>query len=399
MKRILILLLAIATAVPVLADTLSKVQRPLWVVDGKAIAEQEVQNITSEIESITVLINQEETSKFRHLGDVSNGVVVIALKNSEEDEIFVFAEVMPTYMGGDLNTFRGWVMENIRYPEEAMKNGWQGNVVVQFVVNREGYVTYDSVNVLQSQHPVLAEEVKRVISSSARWTPGIQNGRAVSVRLVLPVAFMIPDKMPVESVEVAVEEKSVDEVVVVGFGDGDVPARDNAPLYVIDGVPATAEEVNMLRVENIKMVALLTDVESLEYYKDMGDITNGVMIIHRYTYSDEPADPDTQPKFMGGSWDTFSEWFYANIRYPEQLKEQNLAANLVARFVVNDKGYIEIKEITTIKGSDNPLFHDEVRRVLLSSPQWTPASHNGKAVPCTGVVPVIFGNLIVNETE
>ena len=102
---------------------------------------------------------------------------------------------------------------------------------------------------------------------------------------------------------------------------------------------------------------------------------------------------------MGGSWDTFSEWFYANIRYPEQLKEQNLAANLVARFVVNDKGYIEIKEITTIKGSDNPLFHDEVRRVLLSSQQWTPASHNGKAVPCTGVVPVIFGNLIVNETE
>ena len=398
MKRILISIFAIALAIPAMADNVTMEQKPLWVVDGRAISEDEVSSLSSEIESITVLRSVEETAKFSRLGDVSNGVVVIALKQSEEEEVFIFADVMPSYMGGDLNTFRSWVIQHLRYPDEALKNGWQDNVVVQFVVNREGYITYDSINVIQSKYPVLADEVKRVIASTARWTPGVQNGRTVSVQCTLPVTFMIPGEPFIESAEVA--EKSVDNVVVVAFDDGNLPTTDKAPLYVINGVPVTAEDVNKIPAESVKMVALLTDVETLGYYKDFGDISNGVMIIHNSTYSDVAADPATQPKFMGGDWSTFREWFYSNLRYPEQLKGQNLSAHLVAQFVVNDKGYIEIQKITTIKGSDNPLFREEVERVLLSSPQWTPGlSDDGEQVACMGLVPVIFGEFIVNEAE
>lgn len=398
MKRILISIFVIVLAIPAMADNVTMEQKPLWVVDGRAISGEELSSLSSEIESITVLRNAEETAKFSHLGDVSNGVVVIALKQSEEEEVFIFADVMPSYMGGDLNTFRSWVIQHLRYPDEALKNGWQDNVVVQFVVNREGYITYDSINVIQSKYSVLAEEVKRVVASTARWTPGVQNGRAVSVRMTLPVTFMIPGQKPIESAESA--EESVDEVVVVAFDEGNLPKTDKAPLYIVDGVPVTAEEVNDIPAESVKMVALLTDVETLGYYKDFGDISNGVMIIHRYTYSDVAPEPSTQPKFMGGDWSTFREWFYSNLRYPEQLKNQNLSAHLVAQFVVNDKGYIEIQEITTIKGSDNPLFRDEVERVLLSSPQWTPgSSDDGEDVTCMGLIPVIFGEFIVNEAE
>ena len=398
MKRILISIFVIVLAIPAMADNVTMEQKPLWVVDGRAISGEELSSLSSEIESITVLRNAEETAKFSHLGDVSNGVVVIALKHSEEEEVFIFAEVMPSYMGGDLNTFRSWVIQHLRYPDEALKNGWQDNVVVQFVVNREGYITYDSIDVIQSKYSVLAEEVKRVVASTARWTPGVQNGRAVSVRMTLPVTFMIPGQKPIESAESA--EESVDEVVVVAFDDGNLPKTDKAPLYIVDGVPVTAEEVNDIPAESVKMVALLTDAEALGYYKDFGDISNGVMIIHRYTYSDVAPEPTTQPKFMGGDWSTFREWFYSNLRYPEQLKGQNLSAHLVAQFVVNDKGYIEIQKITTIKGSDNPLFRDEVERVLLSSPQWTPgSSDDGEDVTTMGLIPVIFGEFIIDEAE
>ena len=398
MKRILISIFVIVLAIPAMADNVTMEQKPLWVVDGRAISGEELSSLSSEIESITVLRNAEETAKFSHLGDVSNGVVVIALKQSEEEEVFIFAEVMPSYMGGDLNTFRSWVIQHLRYPDEALKNGWQDNVVVQFVVNREGYITYDSINVIQSKYSVLAEEVKRVVASTARWTPGVQNGRAVSVQCTLPVTFMIPGEPLIESAEVA--DKSVDNVIVVAFDEGNLPTTDKAPLYVVNGVPVTAEDVNKIPAESVKMVALLTDVETLGYYKDFGDISNGVMIIHNSTYSDVAAEPATQPKFMGGDWSTFREWFYSNLRYPEQLKDQNLSAHLVAQFVVNDKGFIEIKEITTIKGSDNALFRQEVERVLLSSPQWTPGlSDDGKQVTCMGLVPVVFGEFIVNEAK
>ena len=398
MKRILISIFVIVLAIPAMADNVTMEQKPLWVVDGRAISGEELSSLSSEIESITVLRNAEETAKFSHLGDVSNGVVVIALKQSEEEEVFIFAEVMPSYMGGDLNTFRSWVIQHLRYPDEALKNGWQDNVVVQFVVNREGYITYDSINVIQSKYSVLAEEVKRVVASTARWTPGVQNGRAVSVQCTLPVTFMIPGEPLIESAEVA--DKSVDNVIVVAFDEGNLPTTDKAPLYVVNGVPVTAEDVNKIPAESVKMVALHTDVEALGYYKDFGDISNGVMFIHNSTYSDVAAEPATQPKFMGGDWSTFREWFYSNLRYPEQLKDQNLSAHLVAQFVVNDNGFIEIKEITTIKGSDNTLFRQEVERVLLSSPQWTPGlSDDGKQVTCMGLVPVIFGEFIVNEAK
>ena len=85
------LIFAVATAIPALADSMSMVQRPLWVVDGRAISEEEVNNLDSGIVSITVLNSSEEVEKFKHLGDVSNGVVVIALERSEVDEVFLFA--------------------------------------------------------------------------------------------------------------------------------------------------------------------------------------------------------------------------------------------------------------------------------------------------------------------
>ena len=45
----------------------------------------------------------------------------------------------------------------------------------------------------------------------------------------------------------------------------------------------------------------------------------------------------------------------------------------------------------TFQGTPHPLLHAEVQRVLLSSPQWKPATKDGKAVAVVVVLPITFG--------
>jgi len=390
--------LAAVAAASVSAMDYGESQQPLYVVDGKAISAEEVKAIaSSEIESMTVIRDQKQLAQFKHLGDVSNGVIVVTLKDKEQDDIhFIAVDVMPSFMGGDLNTFRMWVMQNIRYPEVALEQRLQDMVVVKFVVNREGYIEQDGINVLQSNHPdIFVDEVKRVFTASPRWTPGIQKGSAVAVSLVLPVAFQLAGEdsaVEIDGMKIAVEGADVEEIVVRAFSNRDRVADGEAMMYVLDGVPMSVEEFKSLSVADIKQVTLYAEGDSeLEYYKHFGDVSRGVMVIKTYSPEVE-KNPDTEPIFMNSGWDGFHLWVCQNLRLPEELKNTSFSSQMVVKFVINDGGYVELTDIVTVVGTPHPLLHSELRRVMLSSPQWQPATKDGRAVAFEATLPVTIAN-------
>lgn len=398
MKRILTLCVALVAALSVSAAPRSEQQTPLYIVDGKAVSADEVKRIAAtDIESMTVLRDAQQVARFSHFGDTSNGVIVITLKDMEQDDIpFIATEVMPTFMGGDLNTFRSWVMQNIRYPEAAVEQKLQDMVVVKFVVNREGYIEQESVKVLQSKHPeIFVDEVKRVFTASPRWTPGIQKGSAVAVSFVLPVAFQLAGEdsaVEIEGMKIAVEGADAEEIVVRAFSNRDGVAGGETMMYVLDGVPMSAEEFKSLSVADIKQVTLYVEGDSeLEYYKHFGDVSRGVMVIKTYSPEVE-QNPDTEPKFMNSGWDGFHLWVCQNLRLPEELKNTNFSSQMVVKFVINDGGYVELTDIVTVEGTPHPLLHSELRRVMLSSPQWQPATKDGRAVAFAATLPVSIAN-------
>lgn len=104
-------------------------------------------------------------------------------------DVFVVVEQMPTFMGGDVNYFRKWVMENVKYPEIAVANGIQGKVFVAYVVNEDGSVS--DIEILRVVDPVLDNEAIRVVSSSPLWKPGKQGGKIVRVRFSITVNFQL----------------------------------------------------------------------------------------------------------------------------------------------------------------------------------------------------------------
>ena len=98
----------------------------------------------------------------------------------EDDQPFLIAETMPSFQGGDLNKFRAWVQQNIRFPQIALENGIQGRVVLSFVIE-----------VLQSPDRSLSDEAIRVLSKSPKWSPGKQRNQVVRVKYTLPVDFRV----------------------------------------------------------------------------------------------------------------------------------------------------------------------------------------------------------------
>lgn len=107
----------------------------------------------------------------------------------EEDAPFLNVEEMPKFKGGDLNAFRTWVQERLKYPVIAQENGIQGRVTLSFVVERDGTVT--NIQVLATPDRSLSEEATRVISTSPKWTPGKQRGMAVRVKYNIPIDFRL----------------------------------------------------------------------------------------------------------------------------------------------------------------------------------------------------------------
>lgn len=103
----------------------------------------------------------------------------------EEEPAFIKVEVMPSFLGGDLNTFRKWVQGEFKIPAIAAENGIQGRVVVKFVVEKDGSI--GGIEFLQSPDKVYEDEVVRVLNKSPKWTPGRQRDQLVRVYYILPI--------------------------------------------------------------------------------------------------------------------------------------------------------------------------------------------------------------------
>ena len=116
------------------------------------------------------------------------------------DGVYEVVDVMPKFAGCETAsedsvdcTFRKMITHiktNLNYPKAALDAKVGGQVIVQFVVDSTGTVTQPSI--LKSVGSGCDEEALRVISSMPKWIPGRQDGKAVAVRMKVPMTFQVP---------------------------------------------------------------------------------------------------------------------------------------------------------------------------------------------------------------
>jgi len=184
--------------------TQAELTKALVVLDGK-ITDKPLSEIDpAVISEINVYKGEKALAKYGEKG--RNGVVEITTKKSaaasgsqkevtvtgygkdEDRDVFVVVEEMPQFPGG-MEAMMLWISQRVKYPEQAKKNGITGTVFVSYLVNKAGKV--EGVKVEKSADPLLDAEAVRVIGEMPDWKPGTQHGKAVDVRMTVPVKFSL----------------------------------------------------------------------------------------------------------------------------------------------------------------------------------------------------------------
>ena len=102
--------------------------------------------------------------------------------------VYTVVEKQPSFPGGQ-DGYVKFLVENIKYPAEAMKKSVMGTVYISFVVEKDGSVT--DVKVLRGIGSGCDEEAVRVVKMMPKWNPGEEKGKPVAVQYNLPIKFKL----------------------------------------------------------------------------------------------------------------------------------------------------------------------------------------------------------------
>ena len=100
----------------------------------------------------------------------------------------------PTFLGSsDPRKFiEQWVYQYLKYPASAVRDGVQGRVQVEFVIDVDGKVT--DVKVVKGVSEELDAEAIRVVAASPKWKPAKMKGQKVACSMAIPVEFRLERK-------------------------------------------------------------------------------------------------------------------------------------------------------------------------------------------------------------
>lgn len=161
-----------------------QIQKPPVKAQAPVIVEVDDEEIIEEIE-INLDIEMTEESRIEEVIISQNKE---AMPEEKVDDIFTIVEVQPAPVGG-MKAFYEFVGKNLIYPSQAARMGIEGRVFVEFVVEKDGTLT--DIQVAKGIGAGCDEEAINVISQAPNWNPGKQRGRAVRVRMVMPIVFKL----------------------------------------------------------------------------------------------------------------------------------------------------------------------------------------------------------------
>ncbi len=157
--------------------------------------DKEAIRVISEMPKWKPAMQRGETVRVRYtvpvmfrLDNKAEEVVVVSKTQENKSDAYEVVEQMPEFPGGFAEMMK-YLANNIKYPSEAHKNGTQGRVTVQAIIDTEGRVT--NTRVIKGADPYLDAEAIRVVSSMPKWSPGMQDGKPVNVKFTIPVMFRL----------------------------------------------------------------------------------------------------------------------------------------------------------------------------------------------------------------
>jgi TonB family protein len=352
-------------------------------------------------------------------------------KGGRPIEIMAGLDEAASFRGQSEGGFKEWVIRNVVFPEECIRKGVQGTVVVGFNVSADGDV--ENVKLNEGYHPALDKEAKRVVSSSPQWVPAYKSGSQVSTPFVVPVIFefdQIKEKTalrpgivqsyknsPLQFVKEAPKFEGGDFAGFIKFFNRYVVYPYSAKRAGIGGKvllkltiggdnqvwgisargPNKILEDEVYRVMNYKralngwtagreagqnvntecMLVVTFDHDTRIAQMSFGETKPGQTLVYN------------PPVFLGEKNNDFRQFVSDNLRYPIVAQENKVEGVVVVDFVINTKGKVD--SIQIVNGVHNLLDKEAIRVLRMSNASmWQPARYSNNVVNVHYWFPFVF---------
>lgn len=232
------------------------------------------------------------------------------------------------------NSIQKHISKNFRYPQEAQEQGIQGRVNVMFTIAKDGSI--QSVK-KRGPHPLLEEEVVRIISKLPQMSPGKNKGQPVDVPFSIPVTFKLE-------------------------GSG---SSQNAldPEYEKLKSKQISELPNKIQMEYKGAVPFAT-VEHVPVFPGCEDAVDRRACFQK-----------SMQKHIG-----------KNFNYPREAQERGVQGRVNIMFLIGADGSIR----NIAKRGPDKLLEDEAVRIISNLPRMIPGSHEGENVDVPFSIPITF---------
>ncbi|NOS94494.1 MAG: energy transducer TonB [Cyclobacteriaceae bacterium] len=120
----------------------------------------------------------------------TNGQTQNESSSGNQEEIWYEVDVIAQFPGG-YPKFYQYIAKNLKYPADARRDGIEGKVMVQFVIDSTGSIKPETIKVIKGLTKSCDEETIRLISECPKWIPGriTSLNKNVPTRMTVPVTF------------------------------------------------------------------------------------------------------------------------------------------------------------------------------------------------------------------
>lgn len=147
--------------------------------------------IYSSLFAMLLLVSCQNQTKTENTATIdTNATATEPVPSEDEQTLYEVTSIdsPATYPGGTAEFYK-FIGNNLKYPDTAIKNNVQGNVLVSFIIEQDG--TLADVKVEKKLGYGTDEEAVRVLKLSKKWNPGKLEGKPVRVKYNIPVKFSL----------------------------------------------------------------------------------------------------------------------------------------------------------------------------------------------------------------
>lgn len=164
------------------------------------------------ISTVVVVKGDTSTERFLIIGENSRQKRITSLPKQEDGIYTIVDEIASPIFGYEV--FYQHIAHTINYPEDARRQGQEGKVFIEFIVETDGEIS--DASVLEGiSHSIDQEAIRAFFQVRGKWNPAVLNNSVVRQKLVIPINFQLSGgEKKIETG--SINKPTLNEIVVVG---------------------------------------------------------------------------------------------------------------------------------------------------------------------------------------